>query len=228
MSPSPPSSERTPQRWAAAEGCGHNAAEGGTSSLPPSVCCVPEFPLGMSRLGCGTSSEIGQDAAAAPSLAAPPGQPQQGKVKVEIFFFFSFLAGAGREGRGGWGWNGVSLLNKYLQLSGLTHTCETKNNASLIRKTQLSKPGCHWHLCDLPRKARHVSRSPGGGERWFMFHWSSLCTDLLGQHTRWDCEIRVFTVRSWLHFLLPALRGVFRGPHKTLLVSLGGIVHVKL
>lgn len=61
-----------------------------------------------------------------------------------------------------------------------------------------------------------------------MFHWSSLCTDLLGQHTRWDCEIRVFTVRSWLHFLLPALRGVFRGPHKTLLVSLGGIVHVKL
>lgn len=49
----------------------------------------------------------------AASLAAPPGEPQHGKVKVELFFFFnlfiSFLARSGREGRGGWKGVGRSL-----------------------------------------------------------------------------------------------------------------------
>lgn len=67
---------------------------------------------------------------------------------------------------------------------GLTHTCETKNNECILN--WLNSPfraGLSALLC------------PGGAEGWFVFHRAvfSLCTDLLGQQPRCDCEIAPHT-----------------------------------
>lgn len=81
-------------------------------------------------MALGTNSQItGQDTAAAPSLAAPPGE--QGKVKVKflflfIFFFHSSPARGGEEEDGD-GRKGVGRILPLEQIPaalprGLTHT----------------------------------------------------------------------------------------------------------
>lgn len=60
---------------------------------------------------------------------------------------------------------------------------------------------------------------------FFYVSLSTLCSDLLGQQPRCDCEIPIFAARGWPHCPLLALAGGFRG---MLLLSLGCTLRGKL